>query len=293
MTVTTRALYAENAGVRVHGLEWRPDAESGALPVVFVPGGTANAFSGEDLGRDAASGMVGRLRSFLSMSRRGTGESSAPASGYTPGDFANDLDALVRVAGYRRFVLFGHSMGVPITLEYALRYPAGVAGLVLGDAPAAYIDFKAAGTFDRVLGRPFEFPNADAALAEFGRNYPDPEDARRDFMRVGHRYFGPAGASVRRLLDRGALLQTVEESVAAASEYWPQLRGIACPALLLKGTGGDWSPLNEDDIARYERELPGIQVQRIPGGHQLGLFGDREPLRAAVGSFADALLERD
>lgn len=286
MTVHAREHYADNAGVRIHGLEWTPDLDPGGVPMVFVPGGTANAWSGEDLGRDAASGLIGgRPRALLSISRRGTGSSDAPPSGYGPAEFASDVEALARRAGYARFVLFGHSMGVPISLEYALRYPSRLSGLVLGDAPAAYIDFRAAGTFDRALTRPFEFANADEALQEFSRGFDDSDRARRDFQRVGHRYFAPRGASVRRLLDREALERLIAESVGAATQYWGRLAQIVCPVMLLQGTGGEWSPLSEDDITRYQTALPGLQVERVPGGHQLGLLGDRAPLLAVLGSF--------
>jgi len=86
-------------------------------------------------------------RRIVSVSRRGMGLSSAPSSGYTPAHFADDVDAVVVAVRLNRFVYFGHSMGVPIGLEYVLRHPAALAGVVLGDAPAMYIDFAAAGTF--------------------------------------------------------------------------------------------------------------------------------------------------
>lgn len=49
-------------------------------------------------------------------------------------DFATnlrDLEAVVRAAGLRRFVLFGASQGAAIAIEYAARYPEQVSHLVL------------------------------------------------------------------------------------------------------------------------------------------------------------------
>jgi pimeloyl-ACP methyl ester carboxylesterase len=288
MIVTSLEVWSTSGAVRIRAREWDPGSENRGFPIVFVPGGTGNAFSGEDLGRDAASGLIGgRPRSLLGVSRRGTGESDAPASGYRPEDFANDVHAAVTAAGYARFILFGHSMGVPISLEYALAHPGGVAALVLGDTPAAYIDFKTAGTFNKVLSRPFQFSSIEEALDDFALSFTDQDDARRVFIAVGHRYYAPRGDRIVRLVDRGAIARTVEESVAAAREYWARLRDLACPVLLLRGIGG-WSPLTEDDVQRYRMALTNIAVEYVPGGHQLGLFGDRRPLYDALAAFLGA-----
>jgi pimeloyl-ACP methyl ester carboxylesterase len=279
-------------GARIEALEWRPDTTAAASPFVFVPGGTASAWAGEDLGREVAAGVLGgKPRAVLSVSRRGTGGSEAPASGYAPADFASDVDAVVEAAGYQQFVLFGHSMGVPISLEYVLMRPQKVAGLVLGDTPAAYIDFKAAGTFEKVLSRPYEFPSMDAARDDFALSFSDADEARRVFDLVGHRYYRPRGTGVTRMVDRAAIARTVDESVSAATEYWERLPTINCPVLVLRGVGG-WSPLSEEDVARYRMSLSDVTVEYLPGGHQLGLFSHRGPLYAALTRFVAGLSDR-
>jgi pimeloyl-ACP methyl ester carboxylesterase len=288
MIATSRDVWSSVGAVRIHAQEWSPASrDRAALPIGFVPGGTGNALSGEDLGRDAVSGLIdGRPRSLLAISRRGTGESDAPASGYRPEDFANDVHAAVTAAGYSRFVLFGHSMGVPISLEYALEHPANVAGLVLGDTPAAYIDFKAAGTFAQVLARRFVFGSWDEVYADFVGRFDHPADApsREAFDRFRHRYWSPGQETVRVLLDQDAIARTVEESVAAARQYWARLQDLACPVLLLRGVGG-WSPLTEDDVQRYRMASPRMAIEYVPGGHQLGLSGNRRPLYDALAPF--------
>ena len=131
-------LWAQSGQVRINSLLWQPDApDILGVPLVFVGGGTANAWSGEVLARAAVTGALGRRsHADLSISRRGTGLSEAPLHGYTPGDFADDVDAAVGAASLERFVLFGHSLGVPISLEYALRQPEGLAGLARRLVPA-------------------------------------------------------------------------------------------------------------------------------------------------------------
>lgn len=286
MTVTSRSHWSNSAGVRIHAQEWTAPSEGQGLPIVFVPGGTGNALSGEHLGRDAASAAIGgRPRSLLAISRRGMGQSDTPPSGYTPRDFANDVQAAVTAAGYARFLLFGHSMGVPISLEFTLSHPDRVAALALGDTPAAYIDFKAAGTFEPLLKRRFEFSSWDDVYQDLVLRFDDRTRAptRDVFERDRHRFWVEDGGKIRTLISRDSILRTVEESTRAASEYWSRLPELACPVLVVKGTGGAWSPLSEDDVLRYQMALPNLLVEYVPGGHDLGLTTDPKPLYRALG----------
>lgn len=283
--VETRHIRADNNGVQIEAIEWAPATALG-VPIVFIPGGTGHALSGENIGPEAAEGRIGDLpRRFLSISRRGTGRSGAPPTGYAPSDFAADVHAAATAADLGRFVLFGHSMGVPIALEYGLRHPDAVSGLVLGDTPAAYIDFKRAATFDALLARPFEFASEEEAFEKEASAFSDRDEARRVFDRIKHRMFVPRGDKIVRLIDRAALARTVEESVDAAKEYWGDLHRLKCPVLVVRGTGGAWTPLSEEHVARYRRLVPSVTIDDVPGGHQLGLHGDRGPLRDAIARF--------
>ncbi len=85
------------------------------------------------VGSDVRSG--GALGAF---SRRGMGRSDAPPTGYRLADFVGDLAAAVDAFGYQRFVVMGHSLGVPIALSYGARQPTGLVGLVLGDYGPRY-----------------------------------------------------------------------------------------------------------------------------------------------------------
>ncbi len=62
---------------------------------------------------------------------RGFGESGAPPIGYSVDDYADDLEALIRLLALERFTVVGHSMGGKIALALAARRPAGLRALVL------------------------------------------------------------------------------------------------------------------------------------------------------------------
>ena len=283
-----REVWGDNAGVRIEAFEWSPpDHTDTGVPIVFVPGGTGNARFGDVHGLAAAAGTIGsRPRRLLSVSRRGMGRSDAPSSGYTMSDFASDVRGCVAAAGYERFVLFGHSMGAVIALEYVLRPAQGVAALALGDVPPRYIDFKAANTFGPVLKEPFAFDSWDAARASMRPTGDPAEDQRRWDRTRQLMLIEAADGTIRVLADRDALVHTVDESVAAHIDYSPRLDEIACPVLLLKSTVG-WTPVEEADVAAYERGVRDLSVVRLATDHGLGQHTDPGPLHAALGTFVE------
>lgn len=207
--------------------------------------------------------------------------SDAPPAGYRPADFAGDVAAAIKAAGYERFVLFGHSMGVPIALELALSQPSGLAALVLGDFRPNYVDFKADGTFTSTLEEPFAFPDWEAARATMRPSGDSEADERR--WQVLRRTMLAANddGSVRLLLDRAALLGTIEDSVTAQTDYSQRLHEIACPVLLVIATQNRHN-LGPDDVDLY-RGTRDLTVVSLPTDHSLGQFGDASSLHAALG----------
>lgn len=124
--------------MKLHALEWRPvDGELG-VPVLGIGGAISKAANAKEFGIAAASGGLGARRRLVSPDRRGMGASSAPASGYTPREFARDIKAIVDAAELDDFVVYGHSLGVPIAIAYVLQHRDEVRGLVLGDYPAVW-----------------------------------------------------------------------------------------------------------------------------------------------------------
>ncbi|HUQ69546.1 MAG TPA: alpha/beta hydrolase [Planctomycetaceae bacterium] len=62
---------------------------------------------------------------------RGHGRSSMPPSGYTTGDMAGDLNALMDALGIARAAFVGHSFGADIVLHFALLHPNRASRLAL------------------------------------------------------------------------------------------------------------------------------------------------------------------
>jgi pimeloyl-ACP methyl ester carboxylesterase len=65
---------------------------------------------------------------------RGFGSTSAPDSGYTKKEMAQDVHALVKSLGYSKIRLVGHDIGLMVAYAYAAQYPDEVERLVLMEA---------------------------------------------------------------------------------------------------------------------------------------------------------------
>ncbi|WP_349295415.1 alpha/beta hydrolase (plasmid) [Thioclava sp. 'Guangxiensis'] len=74
--------------------------------------------------------------SVLAVSLRGFGESDKPETGYSIGQHAEDVIALLQALGTGPSVIVGHSMGTFIAREIALRAPGLAQKLVLVDTAA-------------------------------------------------------------------------------------------------------------------------------------------------------------
>lgn len=128
--VSTDFAEVDGAWLRVRSSEPEAaQAKTARLPVVFVHGFGSRLEAFRDLQPALAS-----ERRTLAYDHRGFGESERVAGAYGPDAHADDLIALIRLAGYERVILVGHSYGGGVATKVALREPELVAGLVLIDA---------------------------------------------------------------------------------------------------------------------------------------------------------------
>jgi proline iminopeptidase len=78
---------------------------------------------------------LGNQAQLIYYDQRGNGRSSRPASyeGISFDTLADEADALRASLGYERIILFGHSFGGSLALEYASRYSEHLDGLIVCD----------------------------------------------------------------------------------------------------------------------------------------------------------------
>ena len=196
MTGTARVVIEEqwttSGGARIRYLDNRPDVESG-LPILFSPGVTDFA--------DEYRAMLEFLapRRVVVVEVRGRGRSEAPESGYAVADQADDLEAVVRHAGLGRLHVMTFSRGTSSALTLALRHPASVASISIGD----YLAIE--------LALPPEWPEHHWGLRWRGRPMP---------QRIGRH-----------------VLEGIQQA-SIARPLWDDVAGLGVPVLVARGTEG-------------------------------------------------------
>ena len=239
-----RDIFAAHGAVRLHAICWEAPAP-GRVPLVVSPGFWEPA--------EMAADLFARLgRRGLSLSYRGRGASDTPDRGYDLDDHVGDLECVVDAAVPGRFCLLGYSRGGAYALEYALRHPERVAGLILVDQPPVH------------------------------NVWPKGSAAQRSSMT----YRGEPVLNFFRLRAAEGF------EVSTHRDFTPDLGRIACPVLVLRGMRTDVpvaAKVDDRVAAVYEASLPRVSVVAFAAsGHQIPLD---EPERYAevVGAFLSTL----
>lgn len=152
----------------------------------------------------------------IAVDQRGHGASSAPASGYGGGDFADDVVAVLDDLGVDRAIVAGHSLGARNAWVVAARHPDRVRAAVCVD----YTPFVDAGVLrelrDRVAAGYRSFDDRTAVETYLAERYPRlPSDAVSRRAQAGYR-------------------------PDAAGRWWP-LADPAAMMQLIDGFGVDWA----------------------------------------------------
>jgi len=115
----------------VDGIELHSESAGSGPTIIFVHGWTCDTSSW----REQMPAFDDDYR-VIALDLPGHGSSgSPPPDGFSMDLFARAVEAVRAEAGAERVVLVGHSMGVPVIRQYAIRYPEHVAGLVGVDGP--------------------------------------------------------------------------------------------------------------------------------------------------------------
>lgn len=194
---------------------------------------------------------------------RGNGRSDEPQdwSAVHHGTWAEDADALREVLGHERVLLFGHSYGGFLALEYARKYPARLSGLILcSTAPAAdYMEQSVSIAAERGTAEQVE-----VLTTRLGAVLPDEATFRYAFRRLlplyFHRYDEAVGTEMLRRMRMGvdafnhAFLECLPSYDVSAD-----LGRIEVPTLVLGGRH-DWFPSLEAGPARVAAGIPDAEL---------------------------------
>ncbi len=230
--------WSSRDGLRLHFRDYPGDASR--PPVLCMPGLTRNARDFEALaGRLSAAGWR-----VLCVDLRGRGDSdyAKDPMTYQPGQYLDDIEALLEAEGITRFVAIGTSLGGLLTMMLAATGRDRIAGAVLNDIGPAVESEGLERIRDYVgQGRSFEtWMHAARGLQESqGDIYPD--FTITDWLRMAKRTMA-LGSGGRIAFDYDMKIAEPLDAVpdGPAPDLWPAYDALAGrPLLLLRGAHSD------------------------------------------------------
>jgi pimeloyl-ACP methyl ester carboxylesterase len=283
-------------GIRIHYLDF---GGTGA-PVLFIPGigNTAHAYD------DFAPAFTDRFHVYA-MTRRGFGESSHPAKGYSLDRLTDDIRAVMDSLGLRRVDLVGHSFAGQEMTHFLRRFPDRVRRVV-------YLD----GAYDNIL-----VDSVSQEVFTTSMPYPaKPEPTAADtstyaaYVRFVHATRGvniPESDIRVRVKNDGIVEEAGVGYTAIGRETeiehqdWPTLRHPALAIFALRERFDQSEPWITADTSRREevqavidkskivslfavndfRKAPRGETITISGGHHWIFVSHRERVLAAVREF--------
>jgi proline iminopeptidase len=208
--------------------------------------------------------------------------------------FTDEVEEVRKALGLTHFYLYGQSWGGMLAIEYALKYPASLKGLVISNMTAsipsyeAYVktlraalpaDVRAVMDKHEAKG---DYQNPEYQQALFAHVYshhicrlePWPEPAERAF-RLKHLN--------ERLYN---YLQGPSEFVITgqfkAWDRWKDLPRISVPTLVM---GGQYDTMNPEDIRREGALIPQSRTHVCPNGSHWSLYDDQRNYMGALVKF--------
>ena len=264
MTAFEDVYWWSRDGLRLHARAY--PGETGALPVLCLPGLTRNARDYDLLARR----ISGRHR-VLAIDLRGRGESAYakdPMS-YVPLTYAQDIAGLLEDQGIDRFVAIGTSLGGVVTMLLAGMLPGRIAGALLNDV-GPEVDPVGLARVRSHIGRSSTWPTwmhaARAVQEAHAEIYPD--WGIEDWLAMAKRLY--------RLNSAGRVVIDYDLKIAepfrvpgneAGADLWPALAALGtAPVLIVRGGRSDI--LTARVAERMVAALPNAALVTLPGiGH--------------------------
>ena len=203
--------------------------------------------------------------------------------------FTAEVEEVRTSLGLEKLVLFGHSWGGMLAIEYALRHPERLAGLVVSNMTASIDSY-----LKRINAQRAQLPAQEArrlSELEQAKAYDSPEYERIVFDNLYRQHIcrldpwpEPVSRAVR------WLSAPVYNAMQGQSEFevtgvlrgwdrWNDLHRIGARTLVL---GGHFDTMDPEDLRRMSRLLPNASTVICPKGSHLSMYDDQAAYFAAL-----------
>lgn len=202
---------------------------------------------------------------------------------WTVARFCDEVEQVRVGLGLNRFYLFGHSWGGMMGIEYALKYPHHLNGLVISNMTASVASYVE--SINQIRD---ELPAEDLRILkkyEAKGEYNAPEYEQAMYRRVYSRYIcrlDPWPEPLTRMFRH--MNQQVYNTMQGPNEFvitgnfkdwnrWDDLARISVPTLVI---GARYDTMPADDIRRMGALIPESRVAICERGSHLAMYDDQE-----------------
>jgi 3-oxoadipate enol-lactonase len=222
----------------------------------------------------------------LAYDVRGHGRTKAPEGGFSMRLFADDLRVLLGALGIERACVLGYSMGGRIALQFALDNPEMTTGLVFANSGVASSDVQPS---EEQIAALAERRSQMVEMFETGNIEVIADGMAERSFSPGFRDEDPAVfekyKDIKLQNDPRHYLAIMEAMVEAVT-HPPDLRQLACPALIIAGERDGFMTL--DEAKSMQRAIDDVSLTILPTGHAAAIEAPQAFNRAVL-DFLDRL----
>ncbi|MGH8140343.1 MAG: proline iminopeptidase-family hydrolase [Steroidobacteraceae bacterium] len=208
---------------------------------------------------------------------------------WTLGRYREEVEQVRKALGLDRFILYGHSWGGLLGMEYALHHPEHLSGLVISNMTASVSEYV---KYAEVLVG--QVPPAARAIIQRHRaagDYDSPEYEKVLLEQIYNRHFcrldpwpEPVQRAMRTINTKiYNTMQGPDEFTIVGNlkhwDVWDRLHEIEVPTLLIAARHDEMSP---EQIGRMGRLIPRSRVVVCEGGSHMAMYDDQRAYFAAL-----------
>ncbi len=254
--------------------------ENGKTPILIMHGTTY--YDSRDWIEVAA--KLATDREVVAFDHRGFGESGwSTTKDYSLDAFFGDILALSDHFGWKKPIVFGHSMSARLTIFFAANFPDHLSKLIIVDSAFGK---GSPGAMNISTGNPpMMFASVDEAMAKFA-DRANPPRFSQDRARAEH---------ALKKVDGGFMLKRDPDYINTQSQapgaqppkfvdldMWEELHKVSCPILMVRGKKSDRQV--PEILERVDREYPHATIAWVDSQHDVAYQAPDE-LVAAVKAF--------
>jgi proline iminopeptidase len=228
----------------------------------------------------------------------GCGKSDKPADNslWTLDRYIEEVEEVRQSLNLSSFILYGHSWGALLAIEYALKYPLYLKGLVISNMTASIKSYEY--YINTLRSKLPEEIQEKLKNFESQKNFKDPQYLELLFSYLYSKHLCRFPQWPNTLIECFEKLnKDIYNTMQGPNEFvitgnlkswdrWKDLKNIKCPCLVI---GGKYDEMNLSDLALMTQLIPNSDLNICDHGSHLAFLDDPQSYYKALNSFLNKL----